>query len=48
MPATVYAWPACTGTVVDSTGFEVAAAPAARMATVYSPAVTGRYGETVP
>ena len=40
MPATVYAPPLATLTVVDRTGLDVAAAPGMRMATVYSPVGT--------
>ena len=48
MPATVYAPPGAMCTLVDSTGAEAGAAPAPRMATVYWPAATFSYGETVP
>src|SRR5712691_2285124 len=48
MPATVYASPAATLTVVDRTGLDVAAAPGMRMATVYSPVGTRLYPDTVP
>ena len=48
MPATVYAPPAVICTLVDSTGCDEGEAPAPRIATVYSPAVTFSYGETVP
>ncbi len=41
-------WSAITSTVVDSTGLDLAVAPAARIATVYSPAATCSNGETVP
>src|SRR3984885_6101974 len=47
-PATVYASPETTSMVVDRTGFDEADAPAARMATVYSPLATDSYGDTSP
>jgi hypothetical protein len=40
-PATVYDLPAVTEKLVESTGELEAAAPAARIATVYWPALTG-------
>ena len=48
MPATVYAPPGVICTLVDSTGCDEGEAPDPRIATVYSPAATFSYGETVP
>jgi len=48
MPATVNAAPGVICTLADSTGCDDGAAPAPRMATVYSPDFTRSYGETVP
>ncbi len=48
MPATVYAPPGVICTLVDSTGCDEGEALAPRMATVYSPAFTRSYGDTVP
>lgn len=47
-PATVYALPFLTWTVELMTGVAEAAAPAARMATVYWPVATDSYGEASP
>ena len=48
MPATVYACPACTMMLADSTGLVLPGAPAGRMAAVYSPAFTFMYSDTAP